>query len=160
MCAPQVQVTTPPVTVTASINNPASQSEDHTESEAKRKGRVGRPRTKPQKEKADWHYHLGGVRHSRWVVTLPLATYTCNLTTHYRTPLTPEIREVLEVAYVSRIMAKTFRKEGQPEKERIAKVTGLPLEKVCFQSSSKINIHSHYIRCKSGSRIVEKRISC
>ena len=51
--------------------------------------------------------------------------------------MTPEIREVLEVAYVSRIMAKTFRKEGQPEKERIAKVTGLPLEKVCLSDQLK-----------------------
>lgn len=31
----------------------------------KKKPRVGRPRTKPQKEKAEWHYHLGGMRHSR-----------------------------------------------------------------------------------------------
>ncbi len=47
-----------------------------------------------------------------------------------RTPLTPEIREVLEVAYVSKIMAKNFRKEGQPEKERIARITGLSMYKV------------------------------
>ena len=47
-----------------------------------------------------------------------------------RVPLTPELREVLEVAYVSKIMSKNFRKEGQPEKERIAKITGMELEKV------------------------------
>lgn len=33
--------------------------------EEKQKGKVGRPRTKPTKERSDWHYHLGGVRHSR-----------------------------------------------------------------------------------------------
>jgi hypothetical protein len=40
------------------------------------------------------------------------------------------MKEVLEVAYVSRIMSKNFRKEGQPEKERIARITGMELEKV------------------------------
>lgn len=39
---------------------------------------------------------------------------------------------MLEVAYVSRILAKSFRKEGQPEKERIARITGLSPEKVCM----------------------------
>ena len=48
----------------------------------------------------------------------------------YRVPLAPELREVLEVAYVSKIMSKNFRKEGQPEKERIAKITGMELDKV------------------------------
>ena len=47
-----------------------------------------------------------------------------------RIPLSPEIKEALEVAYVSRIMSKNFRKEGQPEKERISKITGLEIEKV------------------------------
>ena len=47
-----------------------------------------------------------------------------------RVPLTPEQKEVLEVAYVSRIMSKNFRKEGQPEKERIARITGISLDKV------------------------------
>lgn len=47
-----------------------------------------------------------------------------------RVPLTPEIKEVLEVAYVSRIMSKNFRKEGQPEKERIARITGMEFDKV------------------------------
>ena len=47
-----------------------------------------------------------------------------------RVPLTPEIKEVLEVAYVSRIMSKNFRREGQPEKERIAQTIGMDLEKV------------------------------
>lgn len=72
---------------------------------------AGRPRTKPPKEHKEWHYHLGGMRHSR-------------------VPLTPELKEVLEVAYVSRIMSKNFRKEGQPEKERIARITGMDLDKV------------------------------
>ncbi|XP_019849003.1 PREDICTED: uncharacterized protein LOC109580376 [Amphimedon queenslandica] len=63
------------------------------------------------KDKQPWHYHLGGVRHCR-------------------VPLSPEIKEALEVAYVSRIMSKNFRKEGQPEKERIAQLTGLELDKV------------------------------
>ena len=49
---------------------------------------------------------------------------------HCRVPLTPELKEVLEVAYVSRIMSKNFRKEGQPEKERIARITGMDLDKV------------------------------
>ena len=47
-----------------------------------------------------------------------------------RVPLTPEIKEVLEVAYVSRLMSKNFRREGQPEKERIAQTIGMDLEKV------------------------------
>ena len=72
---------------------------------------AGRPRTKPPKEHKEWHYHLGGMRHSR-------------------VPLTPELKEALEVAYVSRIMSKNFRKEGQPEKERIARITGMDLDKV------------------------------
>lgn len=50
-----------------------------------------------------------------------------------RVPLTPELREVLEVAYVSKIMSKNFRKEGQPEKERIARITGMDIDKVCFR---------------------------
>lgn len=49
---------------------------------------------------------------------------------HCRVPLSPEIKEALEVAYVSRIMSKNFRKEGQPEKERIARITGLEIDKV------------------------------
>ena len=55
---------------------------------------------------------------------------------HSRVPLTPELKEVLEVAYVSRIMSKNFRKEGQPEKERIARITGMDLDKVrvCFDT--------------------------
>lgn len=35
-----------------------------------------------------------------------------------------------QVAYVSRIMSKNFRKEGQPEKERIARITGMDIDKV------------------------------
>ena len=31
---------------------------------------------------------------------------------------------------MSRIMSKNFRKEGQPEKERIARITGMDLDKV------------------------------
>ena len=55
---------------------------------------------------------------------------------HSRVPLTPELKEALEVAYVSRIMSKNFRKEGQPEKERIARITGMDLDKVrvCFDT--------------------------
>lgn len=45
---------------------------------------------------------------------------------------------MLEVAYVSRVMSKNFRKEGQPEKERIAEITGIELEKVSEA------IESHY----------------
>ncbi len=67
-----------------------------------------------------YFYEVQCVRGCVCVLIMP----TC------RTPLTPEIKEVLEVAYVSNIMAKSFRREGQPEKERIAKLTGLPLEKV------------------------------
>ena len=56
---------------------------------------------------------------------------------HSRVPLTPELKEVLEVAYVSRIVSKNFRKEGQPEKERIARITGMDLDKVrvCFDTN-------------------------
>lgn len=43
-----------------------------------KKPRVGRPRTKPVKEKKEWHYHLGGVRHSRYIYTLvPLIKLQC-----------------------------------------------------------------------------------
>ena len=44
--------------------------------------------------------------------------------------MSADIKEVLEVAYVSKIMSKNFRKEGQPEKNRIADITGIELEKV------------------------------
>lgn len=40
-------------------------SHENNACEEKQKGRVGRPRTKPEKKKADWHYHLGGVRQAR-----------------------------------------------------------------------------------------------
>ena len=43
---------------------PQSPSPGAAESEVKR-SKVGRPRTKPQKEKTEWHQHLGGVRHCR-----------------------------------------------------------------------------------------------
>ena len=56
--------------------------------------------------------------------------YTQVIVIVYRVPLSPELREVLEVAYVSKIMSKNFRKEGQPEKERIAKITGMDIDKV------------------------------
>ena len=64
-------------------------------------------------------------------------------------PLTPALKEVLEVAYVSRIMSKNFRKEGQPEKERISRVTGLEIEKVTrtansfFFSTYMCILHAH-----------------
>lgn len=65
-----------------------------------------------------------------------LLFFGCYLTTggirHCRVPITPDIKEVLEVAYVSRIMSKNFRKEGQPEKERIARITGMDMDKVSF----------------------------
>ena len=38
----------------------------------------------------------------------------------------------LQVAYVSRVMSKNFRKEGQPEKERLAKITGMDIDKVSY----------------------------
>jgi hypothetical protein len=75
--------------------------EDNSEPKKQSKGSTKQP----------WHYHLGGVRHCR-------------------VPLSAEIKEALEVAYVSRIMSKNFRREGQPEKERIAQLTGLEIEKV------------------------------
>ncbi|KAL5457077.1 hypothetical protein EMCRGX_G034314 [Ephydatia muelleri] len=68
-----------------------------------KRGRPGRPKVRPTKDRQAWHYHLGGVRHCR-------------------VPITPEIREALEVAYISRIMSKNFRKEGQPEKERLSQI--------------------------------------
>ena len=37
------------------------------EEDGTKKSKVGRPRTKPPKEKTGWHYHLGGVRHARCV---------------------------------------------------------------------------------------------
>ena len=58
---------------------------------------------------------------------------------HCRVPLTPALKEVLEVAYVSRIMSKNFRKEGQPEKERISRITGLEIEKVMAMVKSFFN---------------------
>ena len=48
----------------------------------------------------------------------------------------------LQVAYVSQIMSKTFRKEGQPEKERIAKITGMDIDKA---GDIHIFIHIFYI---------------
>ena len=54
---------------------------------------------------------------------------------HSRVPLTPELKETLEVAYVSGIISKNFRKEGQPEKERITRITGMDLDKVRIDST-------------------------
>ena len=45
------------------------------------------------------------------------------------------------MAYVSRIMSKNFRKEGQPEKERIAQLTGLELDKVCEMRVQWLNYY-------------------
>ena len=59
-----------------------------------------------------------------------MSLHCCISVADHRVPLTPELREVLEVAYVSKIMSKNFRKEGQPEKERIARITGMDIEKV------------------------------
>lgn len=63
------------------------------------------------------------------------------------------MKEVLEVAYISRVMSKNFRKEGQPEKERISQVTGIDLEKVCHldhfspvcphNSQALVNFYAH-----------------
>ena len=39
---------------------------------------LGRPRTRPTRERSEWHYHLGGVRHCR-------------------VPLSADLKEVLEV---------------------------------------------------------------
>ena len=72
---------------------------------------------------------------------------------HSRVPLTPELKEALEVAYVSRIMSKNFRKEGQPEKERIARITGMDLDKVCFDMKS-----IPLINC-AGKAIVQIRVN-
>ena len=58
--------------------------------------------------------------------------YACCSSFLTRVPLSPELKEVLEVAYVSRIMSKNFRKEGQPEKERIARITGMEFDKVAW----------------------------
>ena len=86
----------------------------------------------------------------------------------YRTPLSPELREVLEVAYVSKIMSKNFRKEGQPEKERIANITGMDLEKVMSpvdqismhtHTRTHTLTHTHTHRCKSGLRIDARKIN-
>ncbi|CAI8003617.1 hypothetical protein GBAR_LOCUS3696 [Geodia barretti] len=98
--------------VSAVVGNPESMvlpSAMHSDKE--KFPQVGRPRTRPQRERCEWHYHLGGVRHCR-------------------VPLGAELKEVLEVAYVSRVMSKNFRKEGQPEKERLAKITGMDIDKV------------------------------
>lgn len=40
------------------------------------------------------------------------------------------------MAYVSKIMSKNFRKEGQPEKERIARITGMDIDKVPVKLAS------------------------
>lgn len=79
------------------------------------------------KEKQPWHYHLGescDQSHDQRYI------HCLGGVRHCRVPLSAEIKEALEVAYVSRIMSKNFRKEGQPEKERIAQLTGLELDKV------------------------------
>ena len=44
------------------------------------------------------------------------------------------------MAYVSRIMSKNFRKEGQPEKERIAHITGMELSKVSERTHNYANM--------------------
>ena len=77
---------------------------------------------------------------------------------------------MFQVAYVSRIMSKTFRKEGQPEKERIAKITGMDIDKVTDVSHFNIiwYVHVHIcmdmyfillcmIRFRSGSRTAVKK---
>ena len=46
---------------------PQSSPPEMTDAEVKR-SKVGRPRTKPQKEKTEWHQHLGGVRHCRYII--------------------------------------------------------------------------------------------
>ena len=51
---------------------PHSSPPETTEAEIKR-SKVGRPRTKPQKEKTEWHQHLGGVRHCRYNIRLCIA---------------------------------------------------------------------------------------
>lgn len=45
---------------------PQDSSPEAAETDMK-KSRVGRPRTKPQKEKREWHQHLGGVRQCRYI---------------------------------------------------------------------------------------------
>lgn len=41
-------------------------------------------------------------------------------------------------------MSKNFRKEGQPEKERIAQLTGLELDKVCKNNGLLGNCVLHF----------------
>lgn len=77
-------------------------------------------------------------------------TSTCaqyNFKFHHRVPLSPDIKEVLEVAYTSKIMSKNFRKEGQPEKERLAQITGIELDKV---NISEVITSLNYINLDPG----------
>ena len=69
---------------------------------------------------------------------------------------------MLEVAYVSKIMSKNFRKEGQPEKERIANITGMDLDKVRMdiktvsgQGFAHTRVHTHtHTHTHTGTRVV------
>lgn len=67
----------------------------------------------------------------------------CTMIFFNRVPLSAEMKEVLEVAYVSRVMSKNFRREGQPEKERLAQITGMELEKVILHDcgNGKVTIN-------------------
>lgn len=53
---------------------------------------------------------------------------------------------MLEVAYASKIMSKNFRREGQPEKERISQATGIELDKVSCKLSNFTGVSFIYIR--------------
>ena len=86
--------------------------------------------------------------------TISIYKLTITLINFYlnRVPLSLDVKEVLEVAYVSKVMSKNFRKEGQPEKERIAHITGVDIEKV--SDIIHTSIHSPF---KSSLNTVNKR---
>ena len=65
-------------------------------------------------------------------------------------------------------MSKNFRKEGQPEKERLAKITGMDIDKVKqylsqrsesgpFPYYYRISMLIYYSRYKSGSKTAVRR---
>lgn len=72
------------VQVCPSIEHQSEIKENFCTDDSLKKGRAGRPRIKSVKDKSDWHYHLGGLRHSRCEVFL-------GSNMHYNFPLTGKL---------------------------------------------------------------------
>ena len=64
------------------------------------------------------------------------------------------------MAYVSKIMSKNFRKEGQPEKERIANITGMNIDKVPIHSLLKSHLSIKRWECRASFREGQPPVFC